>query len=364
MCYALRPEGVEWPMVEDARSVDPGEAEDRSAGQRPSFRLQDLANANGIGHEDAHDALADVRATIELARRIRTAQPRLFNWSLELRNKQKAKELLNPASPAPVVHTSGRIPSVRGCTTVVLPLATHPENDKAIIVFDLMGDADALIESDAEAIRDRVFTSAADLPENLTRFPLKAVKLNAVPMLAPISVLAGVDHERIGLDMERCKRNAELILRHLQTVQRSVREAFSGRYEDQEVDPDLALYSGGFFEESDRRLMNAIRRCTPAELSERNWEFIDRRLPLMLLRYRARNWPDTLSASEWQTWLKDREMRLTQPPDSAFFGLEAFHLELASARESHQNDSRSQGILNALEAWSIDLGLETNISSL
>ncbi len=56
LCCALRPDGIEWPLREDGT---------------PSFKLEVLTAANGIGHEAAHDALSDVHATISLARLIR-----------------------------------------------------------------------------------------------------------------------------------------------------------------------------------------------------------------------------------------------------------------------------------------------------
>ena len=63
MCYALRPQGIEWPRRDDGS---------------PSFRLEDLASANGLKQQRAHDALSDVEALIELARLIRRRQPRLY----------------------------------------------------------------------------------------------------------------------------------------------------------------------------------------------------------------------------------------------------------------------------------------------
>ncbi len=36
--------------------------------------------ANGLVHEAAHDALSDVRATIALARLIKSKQPRLWDF--------------------------------------------------------------------------------------------------------------------------------------------------------------------------------------------------------------------------------------------------------------------------------------------
>jgi exodeoxyribonuclease-1 len=85
-----------------------------------------------------------------------------------------------------------------------------------------------MIHCDADAIRDRVFTSSADLPAGTDRLPLKAVKWNAVPMLAPASVLTGVDQDRIGLDTIKCKRNAELLKANIPIrISRCTVEVFS-----------------------------------------------------------------------------------------------------------------------------------------
>ena len=55
--YALRPQGIQWPLKSDGK---------------PSFKLTDLSAANGLLHASAHDALSDVQATIALARLIKT----------------------------------------------------------------------------------------------------------------------------------------------------------------------------------------------------------------------------------------------------------------------------------------------------
>lgn len=55
-CYALRPEGINWPENDDGL---------------PSFRLEHLTKANGIEHSNAHDAMADVYATIAMAKLVK-----------------------------------------------------------------------------------------------------------------------------------------------------------------------------------------------------------------------------------------------------------------------------------------------------
>src|SRR5690606_15452016 len=74
LAHALRPDGIEWPWREDGRGT--------------SFKLEHLADANGVREGDAHEALSDVRALIGMCRRFRSAQPRLWEYALRLRDKR------------------------------------------------------------------------------------------------------------------------------------------------------------------------------------------------------------------------------------------------------------------------------------
>jgi exodeoxyribonuclease-1 len=341
MCYALRPDGLEWPQHESGI---------------PSFRLEDLAAANGIGHEDAHNALADVRATIDLARLLRQRQARLFDWALGLRDQQTVQQLLDPVACRPVLHTSMRIPAARGCTTLVLPLAIHPRFKKSVIVFDLMADPAPLVDGDAGDIGDRVFTPAADLPEDIERLPLKVVKTNAVPMVAPAATLRGVDTDRIGLDQERCLAHARIIGAALEPIRYKVMEVFGQAPVFERDDPDTMLYSG-FFPAADKRLLERVRRSSPEQLAGPDWGFTDPRLPEMLFRYRARNFPDSLTAAEHHRWQTDRMQRLLSPSHEAQLGYRDFLASLAGARKAHADDPRALELLDQLQAWPLELGL-------
>ena len=65
---AIRPDGINWP-VRDGKQ---------------SFQLEALAAANGFQTDDAHDALADVRNTLALAKLLKSNQPRESLSILEL----------------------------------------------------------------------------------------------------------------------------------------------------------------------------------------------------------------------------------------------------------------------------------------
>lgn len=355
MCYALRPDGINWPL---RKAVDGSGTET----QPPSFKLEDLTRANGIEHTGAHEALADVRATIALARVLKARQPRLFDWALGLRNQKTAMALLQPVGARPVLHTSSRIPAARGCTSLVLPLAILPGRPKSVVVFDLMADPGPLLHESAEMIADMVFTPTADLPEGMERLPLKTIHSNHVPMLAPETTLHEVDTDRIQLDPARCQAHARLLQQALPAVQYKVLEVFSRTFDDEGVaggtDPDQMLYSGGFFSPGDRRLMREVLALPPQELAGRAWRFRDQRLPLMLFRFRARNYPETLSAQERELWDRDRSQRLLTPADPGQFSYASYLATIAGLRHSQAEDKRAQRILDQLEVWGVETGLE------
>lgn len=342
MYYALRPEGLNWPTRADEPEV-------------PSFRLEDLTAANEIEHAGAHDALVDVKATIALARRLRTAQPRLWSWGLAMRDRHQVEAILSVQSPQPRVLTSGLIPASRGCTTLILPLAPVPDRPKEIICFDLMGDPERLLTGDVETIRAGVFTPTAQLPPDSERIPLMTVATNKVPMLAPVSTLQGADLNRIGLDEKRCLAHAQTLLKSLDTVKSTLRQVYQRPAFEEPEDPDGALYSGPFFSRQDKAGFERLRVESPESLGSFDHPFEDSRVTEMLFRYRARSWPETLSQTEWEHWESDRLERLHDPSVQGRLAAPDFRLELEEARQLSQGDPEAMALLAQVESWANDL---------
>jgi exodeoxyribonuclease-1 len=178
-------------------------------------------------------------------------------------------------------------------------------------------------------------------------------------MLAPMATLKGVDTERIQLNPEQCLRHAETILSALEEVRRKVTEVYSQPYSgpDDRSDPDRMLYSGGFFSSGDRHLMKKVLVVPPSKLRGHLWSFQDSRLPLMLFRYRARNFPESLIAEEREAWDKDRRARLVETRDPAYFTLEDFHRAMQELRADKKDEPGALRILDKLDAWVVATGL-------
>jgi exodeoxyribonuclease-1 len=339
MCYALRPQGIDWPRRENLA---------------PSFRLEDLAAANGLSHERAHDALSDVHATIAFARLLRMRQPRLWDFYFALRRKQRAFELLDYIHRTPVLHVSSRYPAERGCLAIVAPLALHPQRATSVIVYDLGTDPTPLLELDADEIADRLFTPRADLPEGVARIPLKAVHANKSPALAPLSALKDVDSARIGLDPDRCMAHLQLLHNAPDLVEK-LRQVFtSPRDERGATDPELSIYSG-FASDADKRQFAEVRRTPASELGRRDFGFRDTRYAELLFRYRARNWPQTLTQDEHARWERFRHDRLTTQTELSSLTLEDYVEEIRRLRCDPKITAGHCVLLDHLEDWGAQL---------
>ena len=359
MTRALRPEGIHWPNYEDGS---------------PCFKLEQLTQANGLVHDAAHDALSDVYATIALARLIKNRQPKLYDYAFRLRDKRFAASLIDIEQRKPLLHISSRFSGQQGNAALVLPLAYHPTNKNSVIAYNLGVDPTPLLELPVEELRLRLFTATADLPEGVERLALKEIHLNKTPMLVTASMLDDeAVTQRLALDKARCMAHYQRLVQLAPAQQQALEAKLFALYTSQEFaprsDPEQQLYSG-FFGDGDKRLMNRVRQLAPAALAGATLEFADERLPELLFRYRARNYPETLNPAERQRWRDFCRARLGGLGDSAQGCLTLAELRqridrLAAELSAQRQDEslrNKQEILKKLHAYADSLDKDYGVS--
>jgi exodeoxyribonuclease-1 len=329
-CYALRPDGIQWPTHDDGR---------------PSFKLEHLTAANGLAHAAAHDALSDVRATIALARLIRNQQPRLFDFCLKLRDKNAVRDEIGLGRP--LLHISGMYPADRGCLALVWPLAAHPTNKNELVVWDLAHDPAELLGLDADTLRLRMFSKADALPEGLTRLPVKTIHLNKSPVvISSLKTLSPAMAERWGIDMTGGLACAAWAQQHAGELAALPWGPVFTRPESGPAKPDVDedLY-GGFINPADRRTLERLRTLGGDALAGKRPAFDDPRLDELLFRYRARNWPAALTSEEQARWQQHCADRLHDGA-GGFTTLQQFLDRIDELSEAA--DERGQAILGEL----------------
>ncbi len=334
---ALRRDGIVWPEDEEGL---------------PVYRLEVLTKANGLEHGSAHDALSDVRATIALARLIKEKQGKLFDYYFSIRNKKKIRAMLEPYGARVLVHVTGMYPRARYGVAPIASVARHPSNANSVVVADLAEDIEPLLTRSAEEIAEGLFT-----PGTENRAPLKEIRLNRCPFVAPLEVLTEENLDRLGLDLKLVKERA----RRLQQpgLQDKIARVYSQPPPGKNADPDAALYDG-FLQDEDRSRCHYLHE----ELGGGRWrelDFKDERLARLARRMKARSYPALMDPEEVSGWRKFVSNKLLG--DGDWLNLEAYeaHLNALVGEQMSNPDpaasERNLAVLSQLAAHAEDLRL-------
>ena len=333
--YALRPNSLQWPKHPD---------------ESPSFKLEDLTAANGLEHGAAHDAMSDVTATLALARALRAADEALFDRLLGQRFKARVEAMVDTHRMTPLVHISGLFGTDRHCLGVIVPLAIHPDFKSDVICADITREP-SFLDMSVEEIQARLFAKKEDLNSPDDRPSLMTIKVNRAPVLLPMSDITPEIAQRLGLNGDRLRTH----LSQLRAAREARGTTFTAECQDVyrsaarpvDANPDTALY-GSFVPKEDRGLIQEVRDASPAELRDRRFAFSDSRLPELLFRYRARNWPEILNDAERLQWY---EHCRTQWEVSEHLNLETFQSALESELHAENLSEKQANALTDLERW-------------
>ncbi|WP_100658252.1 exodeoxyribonuclease I [Alteromonas flava] len=338
-CYALRPEGIEWPKKADGS---------------PSFKLEDLAKANQLEHTSAHDALSDVNATIGLARLIKQQQPKLYDYGFSLRNKNTVLARLNVHAQQPLIHISSRFKAKHGCCAIVVPIALHPTNKNAVICINLCEPIDNLFSLSSTEIRELLYTKGDELEHDQTRPALKTIAINRCPFVAPLSTLTETRAESLEIDIPLAKQRLQQILAQPELVQKLL-DVFDVEMSAETIDPDCSLYQESFLTNTQKQWCQQIITTPPEGLALLAEQAPNREFRTRLFRYRARNYPTSLSVEEMNQWQSHRQARLVLGEHPGWLSIESFMQELEQLAHEYENDRNKMAILRALADYAQNL---------
>lgn len=333
--YLMRPEGIEWPTHDTGA---------------PSFKLEHLTQANNIGHESAHDALSDVWATIALAKLIKTRQPKLYDYLFQLRQKRAVLDLFDWETYKPLLHVSSRFSAEQGCGALVMPLAKHPVNKNAVIVVNLAANPQPLLSLSADDIAEKLYMPSSELAEGEERIPLKLVHANRCPVLVTAKA---AEQERaqqlMQLDLSQARQHWKIWRDAVRdpSFNQKLQAVFSKPPETLAHQPAEQRLYDGFIPHGDKMLMAKLQAATPEQLRDFPAKFQDARLQAMVLGYKARNFPETLSDREQLLWEERRLQQLTDPQDGSL-SLDAFHELLFTIQETRELTLEQQNLLAQL----------------
>ena len=326
MTRALRPDGIEWPFV-DGKEVN---------------RLELITKVNGVDHFKAHDALSDVQALIAVTKLIKEKQPQLYEYLLKIRDKNEVKKLVNLDDKQPFVYVSGRFSSEFHHATVAFPLTSGRNGN--VVVYDLRHDPTPFLELSVQELGKKFYASWEERQaEGFLKLPVKELQYNRSPAVAPLGVLEqGDTWVRIGLDEAIITENRNKLLANPAFAE-NIRSLFEKQSDfKKSSDPEAQLYDG-FVTDIDVMRIEKVRQADEQQLADLHPEFVDERLPGLLLHYKARNFPRSLAEDEMAAWEKWRGERIQRV-------LPGFVKRLQQLSATITDDNK-QFVLQELQLW-------------
>ena len=350
MTRALRPEGIKWPTNEDGT---------------PTNRLELVASENGLEHTKAHDALSDVLVTIKLAQMIKEKQPKLFDYLFQLSNKAAIQKLVNTGKP--FIYTSGKYSNDTQKTTIVAKLADHLDKSgkvDGVLVYDLRVDPSQFskltVKELVEAWRWK------DKEDKSVRLPVKTMKFNRCPAIAPLEVITKAKNsteilDRLQLDMAKIEDNLTKLQKmsgfvdKINKAPEIMNSEQEQKFKESNKHVDEQIYEG-FIGGTDSQIAKKIQTVEPSELSGLSKSFKDQRMKKLLPLYKARNFPSSLTSEEaenWQRYLKEQLMAGGQNSKLA-----EFFSKLEQVSEQSGLTKQQQSIIEDLDLYGQSLIFE------
>lgn len=344
--WALRGKSIKWPLWKD---IDPN----RDNGTDVCFKLEHLTKANGLVHSHAHDALSDVEATVGLASLIRQTEPKLWQWALANRTKEAVRAAVEKG---PVVWLSPKFGQKTGFMRVAAQIPIAGSRSNEALMWDLSVDPSIVSEMSDEDFKSRFFSRRDELPEGIEPLPIYRLAMNASPFVCSnLKVIPLERQERFGVNAQKIVEHWNRFRELGAMIGERIGKLAGDREKPAPSDVAFGLYDGGFASRHDAEMMAQVRRMTPERLAQGGIEFDDDRFETLLLRYRARNWPETLSAEERRLWTDFCRGRLIEARDDAMTVTDYFN-EIDRLQEDCWEDDAKQSVLEALYEWGERMG--------
>jgi exodeoxyribonuclease I len=261
----------------------------------PVFRLEKLAPHNGFSHDNAHEAMADVEATIHIAKIIKDGAPEV--WQNVMKACRKSTAIETVLTPGVFVLTETYFN--KPYSWLATCCGQNPDYDAQLAVFDLQFDPVDYLDLDTSALVDLM---------NSKQKVIRSVRTNAQPILMPVdlAVRSGIitppAPETVSNRVNAIKSNPEF--------QSRVGRALANRFADDEPSlyPEKRIYDG-FPSRQDEALMFKFHEQGWTECSDLADSLEDESRREFAYRMIFSEAPETISPekrSEVEAWVRRR----------------------------------------------------------
>jgi exodeoxyribonuclease-1 len=252
-------------------------------GGKKIFKLDRFAPSNGFSHEQAHDAMGDVEATIFLAKLLMVKAPEVWSSFMRFSTKAAVVDYINEERV--FCFSDFYFGKPLSCAATVI--GQNQGNAAEWYIYDLSVDPSSLLSLTESKLKARL---------NASPKVVRKLKSNGVPMLLPFEDAPDICKGR-DQGLEELERRADLLRAGTEARERLV-SAFESLKAEYPVSPHVEkqIYNG-FFEPMDERLMDEFHEVEWSKRHAIVEKFQDQRLRTIGKRLIHLERPDLLEES-------------------------------------------------------------------
>ena len=329
LAFDLRPQALRWPKPATGH-------------QRVPLGLEALAAANELETAASHTAGGDVQMTIDLTRRLRANQPKLFQHCLQLLKPDFVKQIINSQQPFIYAHYNHLNTGTRSSLATVL--SDHPTRAGCFIAYDLRADCRPWQKLSAYELSlrlQRPHSKVGGLP------PFSLIDINHLPAVAPSNVLDRQSISRLQLNQAQIDGNLRRVKQtdFVKRVQEAYLKLAAPKPPTGSLERRLTQVK---FSEADLNHRRTVLETPAAELTDLKLPFEEPGLGFLQFLYQARNFPKSLKTDQIMEWEEYRRKLFYKGSPS---GLQAFKRQLQQSLQRYREEPETLNILEELQLY-------------
>ena len=153
--------------------------------------------------------------------------------------------------------------------------------------------------------------------------------------------------DQLQINMQQCLEYLDFIKNNKTEITKAVQAIYKS---DNDLTPskdvDQSLYEG-FMDNADKRIGNQLQSLDTNKLREFHPKFKDQKLNTLLMHFKARNYPESLTEDESEDWFETVQGRV-QAGENGYLSIDEYFQRIQSMREQHPNKEK---LWQQLEAY-------------
>lgn len=332
---------INWPVIDD----------------KISLKLENLAKANNVIQENAHNAIDDCKALIDWARLLKKGNERLWTYLYENRTKKNMGSKISKGKVGVYVKAGFGYANKYRQPVLIVGQSKVDKNKYVAVKLDEIEGLRELWKLSVDEIKDRLFSTSSELEsKSYSRPPIEQITINKCPAFIPLEWVES--SKELSASVRGSDYYKELSLKIMSSpsfIEKLV-SVFDVDYDDGAISSvEVNLYGSGFPSKNDERNIAIMKGMSVVDAFSRKfeWDNKDYELLWQRCRHKLADMLPNYSSSERKEWSKLRSFKASQDfSDSK----KHEYVNTSNVRYEIENSGLNDELLSGYESFLVEYG--------